>query len=159
MSFTCKLFLLVFIFAVPSGCDTQGQQNDFVDDAELPASGYTATDPLGNVLSEDRDDWRTAPIYLGKIRIDPAYPNPSIGQFVNIPISILEFNSIQGGVVLRAADDNGSLRLLDEILNASQPGSYTLRFTPALIGQTGLIRLFLFDRLGELISYGDLRIN
>jgi len=142
-----------------AACDTQGQQNDFVDDAGLPPSGYTATSALGEIISEDRDDWRTAPIYAGKIRVDPAYPNPSTGQFVTVPVSILEFGGIQGGVVLRAEDNQGTLRLLDEILDANQPGAYIMRFSPTVIGRTGLLRLFVFDRLGELISYGDLRVN
>jgi len=153
-------FIPVFFLSVlVVACDSQGQQDEFVNDAELPPSGYTSTDILGEVLSEDRDDWRTAPLYAGKIRIDPVYPNPSAGQFVTIPVSVLEFGGGQGGVVLRAEDNQGSLRLIDELLHAEQPGAYILRFSPSVLSRTGLIRLFIFDRLGELISYGDLKVN
>jgi hypothetical protein len=154
-----KFIPVVFLAVLVGACDSQGQQNEFVDDAELPPSGDTTTDILGEVLTEDRDDWRTSPIYAGKIRVDPVYPNPSAGQFVTIPVSVLEFGGGQGGVVLRAEDNQGSLRLIDELLDAQQPGAYILRFSPSALGRTGLIRLFIFDRLGELISYGDLKVN
>ncbi len=158
-----RLFLVIFV-GIPlnlllSSCDSQKQQNDFVDDAGLAPSGFTSTDADGIIVSDDEDDWRTAPVYFGKVRIDPAYPNPTFGQFVTVPVSIQEFNSIQGGLVLRADGGDGRLILLAEILNASQPGAYILRFSPAILGRTGLIRLLIFDRLGELVSYGDLRIQ
>ncbi len=154
-----RLSVLLFIALVLLGCDSAKKQNDFVDDASAPPSGYAATTSDGVIVADDKDDWRTAPIYAGKIRIDPIYPNPSAGQFVTLPVTVLEFNAIQGGLVLRAEVGNSGLRLLDEILNAAQPGAYTLRFSPAIIGRTGLVRLLLFDRLGELVSYGDLQIG
>ena len=145
----------IFVF----GCDSQNKQDTFIEDASRVPSGYAATDATGAIISDDKDDWRTAPIFAGKVRFDPAFPNPTIGQFVSLPVFIMEFNSIQGGLVLRADDGQGSLRLLDEILDASQPGGYTLRFSPAVLGRTGLIRLFVTDRLGELVSYGDLSVG
>ena len=151
--------LPALLFGALFGCDTQGRQDDFVDDAGRTPEGYTGTNELGGIVSEDRDDWRTSPIYAGKVRVDPAFPNPSFGPFVTIPVSVLEFDAVQGGIVLRAEDGQGSLRLLDEVLDATQPGAYVLRFSPPLLGRTGLIRLFVFDRLGELISYGDLQIG
>jgi len=154
-----RLSVLLFFALVLLGCDTAKKQDDFIDEASLPPSGYASTTTEGIIISDDKDDWRTAPIYAGKIRIDPIYPNPSAGQFVNLPVTVLEFSAVQGGLVLRADDGNGNLRLLDEILNAVQPGAYTFRFSPAIIGRTGLIRLLLFDRLGELVSYGDLQIG
>ena len=129
------------------------------DDAGLPPDGFAETTADGLVVSDDEDDWRTAPIFFGKIRIDPAYPNPSFGQFITVPVSIQEFNGVQGGIVLRAEDGDGALRLIDELLNTNQPGAYTLRFSPAVLGRAGLVRVFLFDRLGELISYGDVSIR
>ncbi|MBT4603538.1 MAG: hypothetical protein HOC28_10410 [Bacteroidetes Order II. Incertae sedis bacterium] len=78
---------------------------------------------------------------------------------MTIPVTILEFNSIQGGLSLRARDASGNLRTLDDILDSSDPGAYIFRFSPALLARTGLIRLFIFDRLGELVSYGDLMVE
>ncbi len=154
-----RISVALILLTLITGCDSQEQQNDFAEDAGAPPSGFTSTNALGEIISRDDDDWRTAPIYFGKVRIDPAYPNPSSGEFVTVPVSILEFNALQGGLVLRARDSADRLRLLDEINDAGSPGAYILRFGPAILGRTGLVRIFLFDRLGELVSYGDLQIG
>jgi len=142
-----------------TGCDSQEQQDEFVQDAGATPEGFARTDNTGRILQDDENDWRVAPIYGGKVRFDPAYPNPVAGEFVTIPVTILEFNSIQGGLTLRARDASGSLRTLDDILDASDPGAYIFRFSPTLLNRTGLVRVFIFDRLGELVSYGDLMIQ
>ncbi len=149
-------FAVLLLF---SGCDSQKQQNNFVEEANLPPVSFTATDASGVILSQDKDDWRTAPVYFGKVRIDAVYPNPSATEFVTVPVTVLEFNAVQGGLVLRARDSADRLRLLDEIIDASDPGAYIMRFSPALLARTGLVRLFVFDRFGEIVSYGDLQIT
>ncbi len=144
---------------VMAGCDSQEQQDEFVQEAGATPSGFAQTDAAGRIIEDDENDWRVAPIYGGKVRFDPAYPNPVGGDFVTIPVTILEFNSIQGGLALRARDASNNLRTLDDILDASDPGAYIFRFSPALLNRTGLVRIFIFDRLGELVSYGDLMIE
>lgn len=151
--------LFVGITLLLTGCDSQAKQEAFLDEANLPPAGFVQTDASGKVLKEDRDDWRTAPFFQGKIRVDPAFPNPTTGGTVTIPLFVLEFNTMQGRMVLRARDNTGRLLLLDEILDASDPGGYDFRFTPAVLGSTGLHRVFIFDALGELVSYGDLMIQ
>lgn len=150
------LLCLVVLFA---GCDGQRLQEDFADAASRPAEGITRTDEAGRIVSEDEDDWRTAPLFLGKVRVDPAYPNPVSTQFVTIPFVILDFNAIRGGVVLRAFDANRRFIFLDSEEQATQPGSYILSFSPGLLGRKGLHRLYLFDGVGEIISYGDLELQ
>ena len=142
-----------------TACDSQQQQDEFVSSASDTPSGFVRTDSNGAIVDDDKDDWRIAPIYGGKVRLDPPYPNPATVDFVTIPVTILEFNSIQGGLSLRARDASGNLRTLDDILDSSVPGAYIFRFSPALLARTGLIRLFIFDRLGELVSYGDLMVE
>jgi hypothetical protein len=153
------IFLVMIGFASMTGCDSQEQQDEFVQDAGGTPEGFARTDATGRILDDDENDWRVAPIYGGKVRFDPAYPNPVAGSFVTIPVTILEFNSIQGGLTLRARDASGSLRTLDDILDASDPGAYIFRFSPALLNRTGIVRIFIFDRLGELVSYGDVMIQ
>jgi len=153
------VFLTLSAVVILTGCDTQQQQDDFVRDASGTASGFARTDDTGRIIEDDKDDWRIAPVYGGKVRLDPAYPNPATIDFVTVPVTILEFNSIQGGLALRARDASGTLRTLDDILDAGDPGAYIFRFTPALLARTGLVRLYVFDRLGELVSYGDLMIQ
>ena len=153
-----SLFLILAL-TLTAGCDSQQQQDEFVRDAGATPQGFVNTDATGRIINEDKDDWRVAPVYGGKVRFDPAYPNPVSIDFVTIPVTILEFNSIQGGLALRARDASGTLRTLDDILDASDPGAYIFRFSPALLNRTGLVRIFIFDRLGELVSYGDLMIQ
>lgn len=152
------LFLAVLATAL-SACDSQEQQNSFVDDAGLPPRGFARTDDAGRILDDDTDDWRTAPVFAGKVRFDPAYPNPVGAEFVTIPVTVLEFNAIQGGLVVRARDGSGTLRLLDEIPATSQPGAYVFRFSPVILARDGLVRVFIFDSLGELVTYGDLQLG
>lgn len=163
MSITRFRFLPVLVVMMGlssmAGCDSQEQQDEFVQDAGATPEGFAQTDDAGRILDDDQNDWRVAPIYGGKVRFDPAYPNPVVGSFVTIPVTILEFNSIQGGLTLRARDASGSLRTLDDILDTSDPGAYIFRFSPTLLNRTGLVRIFIFDRLGELVSYGDLMIE
>ncbi len=142
-----------------TGCDSQAKQETFVDEANLPPVGFVQTDVSGKVLNEDRDDWRTAPFFQGKIRVDPAFPNPTAGETVTIPVFVLEFNTVQGRLVLRARDNTGRLLLVDEILDASDPGGYDFRFAPAVLGSVGLHRMFIFNALGELVSYGDVMVQ
>jgi len=154
-----RISVLVLVFLTLSSCDSQQQQDDFVQSAGDTPSGFARTDSQGTILDDDKDDWRIAPLYGGKVRLDPAYPNPATIDFVTLPVTVLEFNAIQGGLTLRARDANGVLRTLDDILNASDPGAYIFRFSPAILAKTGLVRLYVFDRIGELVSYGDLMIQ
>lgn len=151
-------WILVAALVVP-GCDSQQDMEEFVAAATREPSGYTRTDRLGSVVSEDADDWRTAPIFIGKVRVDPAWPNPTTGTVVTVPVSVLEFEAVRSGLVLRTRDASGRLSILDEIPDATSPGAYVFQFTPALIGRTGLVRLFVLDRYGELVSYGDLLLE
>jgi len=152
--------LVVLTLLVGSGCDTAEEQNDFEGEAFSLPSGFTRTDKNGNILSEDTDDWRTAPVYLTRVLIDPAFPNPSTpGDFVNIPVRVLDFDSVQGGLELVSFDENGIPRRLDEIRDARDPGAYVFTFNPGLLGVQGLIRVYILDTLGNLVSYGDLFIE
>lgn len=151
--------LVPVIFLLLVGCDTQKAINQFEDEAALPASGITETDQNGVIQRQDDDDWRTSPAFFGKIRVDPAYPNPVPSGVVTVPVSVLEFNAVQGGLVLRARDSSGRLSLVDEIPDASSPGGYIFQFAPAVLARTGLIRVFVLDRIGNLVSYGDLEVG
>ena len=148
--------ILLAVLAL-TGCDTQKAINQFEDEAALTPSGFTSTDRDGVVLSQDDDDWRTSPGFFGKVRVDPAYPNPAPTGLVTVPVSVLEFNAVGGGLILRARDSSGRLVAVDEIPDASDPGGYIFQFTPAILARSGLIRLFVLDRIGNLVSYGDIQ--
>lgn len=134
-------------------------QDDFAAEASRPPSGFTQTDEDGRILADDEDDWRTSPLYRGRVVVDPAYPNPTpIGGFVTIPIRVTAFEAVRAPLSVRAWRE-GRLTTLSVINRAADPGFYTFSFSAALVGATGLQRLFIFDAAGELVSYGDLMIE
>ena len=153
-------FYVAILFC--AGCDTQGAQQDFVEDANALPDGITVVLDAsvgGEICSEDQDDWRTAPVYNGVILVDrPPSPNPASGTLVTIVMKVIQFDRIRGGLVLRAFGPSNDLVLLDSIVDASAPGEYVFQFSPSLLTENGLHRLYIFDTLGELISYGDLEL-
>lgn len=149
----------LFLVVLFAGCDTANQQKTFIEEAEAEPSGFTATDANGGVTSEDSDDWRTSPVYVGRIVVDPAYPNPFTAGVVTIPFRVLQFNEVTGGMYVRAFDGQGRLFAIGEALDTSSPGLYTITINPAQLSTKGLHRLFLQDVFGEVVSYGDLMIN
>lgn len=139
-------------------CDSQNLQEDFIRDADRTPEGFTQTTADGERITEDEDDWRTAPVYLGTVRVDPPFPNPTGADFISLQITISQFNQLRGGMILRARDRQGRFIILDEIPEARDPGAYVFSFTPIELNE-GLQRLFIFDSIGELVSYGDLFVQ
>lgn len=157
-----------------SACDSNDLQEDFRREAEGLPSGITRTDSGGRIVTDatgrpveaDSTDWRTAPAYTGRVRFDPAYPNPTRGELVTIPFIVPFSNALPGGLLLRGFTNTGRFVLLDEEPDAAQTGSWSFVFSPALLSASGdvsaivgLHRLFVFDFQGELVSYGDLRVQ
>src|SRR5690606_4099136 len=135
------------------------QQETFLDEAQAEPSGFTRTDQSGGIEALDGDDWRTSPLFTGRVIVDPAYPNPTNGGIVTLPFRILQPNEVAGGVYVRAFDADGNVIALGEQIETSGPGLYVVTINPALLGPTGLHRLFVTDVFGDLISYGDLDVR
>ncbi len=155
-----KESLACVLLVVWASCDTQDLQHEFEAQAFAPAAGYTQTTETGETISTDEDDWRTAPAYQTRIEIDPAFPNPpGTSAVVTVPVKVRDFDAVQGGLELVHFDSNRIARRLDNIRSARSPGAYVFKFTPSLIGKTGLVRVFVVDPLGELVSYGDLQLG
>ncbi|MEX2399549.1 MAG: hypothetical protein WD423_02175 [Rhodothermales bacterium] len=142
-----------------SGCDAHEQQDAFAEEASRPPENITRVSESGEVLEVDEDDWRTAPLYRGEILVDPAEPNPvATGGFVAIRVSVTVFNAVQAPLRVETLRDN-RLRTLDVIDQASDPGAYVFSFPASEIGSRGLHRIFVFDGVGELVSYGDVMVE
>lgn len=156
-----KLVVVLLAMVIASGCDTMGEQDKFANDASASPSGFARTEDGTEILDDDLDDWRTAPLYAGKVSIRPAFPNPvELGDFATVPFSVTAFNSVRAPVQLKARrEGDGALITLESIDHAGDPGSYAFTFSAARLGRTGLHRLFIFDAAGELMSYGDLMVQ
>ncbi len=141
-------------------CDAGEDQDAFENEAFSDPVGFTQTSENGEIQSIDDNDWRLSPVYSGRIVIDPAFPNPvSPGESVAIPVRIRLSNSVQGGLEATSYDTNGIPRRLDRIPNANETGSYVFRFMPSILGMKGLIRVFIVDTRGRMVSYGDIYVN
>ena len=141
------------------GCDSQEQQDQFAREASAPPSGITETTPDGDVVAEDADDWRTSPAFRGVLNVEPAFPNPVGGGDVYVHVRITQFDRLPNGLALRAYRGD-TFPILGVPVTQVDPGIHVLRFNPGELVTTGLHRVFLFDHPGgELISYGDIRIE
>ncbi len=155
--------IFLWIFLCCSACDNQGAQSDFVEEASLPPGGITRildNDFGGTVCSEDPDDWRISPVYASVVFVEQAsFPNPISGSSVGtILLRVLQLDRVQGGFVLNAFGQGNTPIELGRILDASSPGTYELQYAPSLLVENGLHRLFIFDSLGELVTYGDVEL-
>jgi hypothetical protein len=165
--------LAAFVMVVLTACDSNALQEAYRIEAEQPPHGITRTDDGGRILMEagrpievDSTDWQTSPAYAGRVRFDPAYPNPTSGELVTVPFVIPFSNAIPGGLLIRGFSNTGRFVLLDEVIEASQTGAWSFVFSPSLLSASGdigsiqgLHRLFVFDFSGELVSYGDLLVE
>lgn len=151
------VLLLAFLLA---GCDTAEQQRDFEEAARSAPSGFTRTDANGRVLEADDDDWRTAPAYASRLLVSPAWPNPVQDGPVTVPFSVYEFDAFPGGLEIGSFDETGRFTQLDAVPQADDAGGFEFIFNPAVLGRrTGsLIRLYVVDARGVIISYGDLQL-
>ncbi len=141
-------------------CDSAEMQNVFEAAAFATPDGITRTDENGEVVSTDADDWRVSPAYMGRVHIDPAFPNPAgQGDNITVPVQVRQFGAVRGTLALVSYDSYRIARRLDEIRNARDPGAYVLSFPARLLQVEGLLRLYIVDNGGGLVSYGDVLIE
>ena len=151
---------LCLLVALSWGCDLGEEQDTFAEDAARPPSGITRVDAEGKVLSQDEDDWRTAPVYVGEVRVEPAEPNPATaGGFVSIRVTVTLFNAVRSPLRLKVRRNDGLLETIGTIDRAADPGAYAFYVPTDQIGPRGLHRVFVFDGVGEIVSYGDVMVQ
>jgi len=161
-----RLLWIPFVLIVVA-CSRNSAQDKFEADARKAPSGITRTDNAGRILSTDPDDWRIGPMFQGFVDISvPAYPNPSQNQRVAIDLIISGLESVNGiEVYTRTA--LGEPLFLYEIPDRPVPiGVSQIFFDPISLSPfrtyndaIGLHRIFIYDRNGNLISYGDVQIE
>ncbi|MCS7082572.1 MAG: hypothetical protein N2561_09355 [Bacteroidetes bacterium] len=144
----------------------EAAQDAFVRQAWEAPRGFTRTDPTGRVLEEDLDDWRTAPLFRGILLIHPPYPNPTRGEDLRLPVEVLAFSGLSGGLEGWAADLQGRPVRLFRHGQFAGPGLYTIRFSLAVLAPNlnwaslrGLHRVRIFDEQGRMVTYGDVMLE
>ncbi len=155
------------IVLLMAACTRNSAQDKFESDARRAPSGITRTDASGRILSNDPDDWRIGPMFQGFVDISvPAYPNPSRNQRITIDLIISGLESVNGiEVYTRTAV--GEPLFLYEIPDRPIPiGLSQIFFDPISLSPfrtyddaIGIHRIYIYDRNGNLISYGDVEIE
>lgn len=148
------------VFAWGAGCDTQSRQDDFEDQAFGPPSGFVRTQNGTDIVAEDEDDWRPAPLFETNVSITPAHPNPvARSGSVSIPVRIEGLSP--GRLYLHARDASGRLRWGTPlgVIDHGGKGLHSFNFNAAQLAQRGLQRLFILDDASALVSYGDVMVE
>ena len=155
-----------------AGCDSAQEQDRFADAASIRPEGFTQTSTTGEILSEDPDDWRQAPLFAGQFYVsDPAFPNPAtFGADGIVTVSVqVQFDDVfPGGLRVSARTPpsasypNGRFVSGIEVRpEAQRAGSYSFQLPTSTLanGSRGLARVLLLTANGEIVSYGDVLIQ
>lgn len=162
--------LLISLLFLATGCGQDDDQREFENEAFQLPEGITETSGNGEIISEDPDDWRTAPFFAGLVFVDPAFPNPvSIGDQLSLNIDVAGIDAISGLTVAVLIEDaaNAQFRSLYSInQNPLPPGLTSININPVELGRfnspesaRGIHRIIIFDNRQNIISYGDVRVE
>ena len=168
-----QLCLVVAVLGI-CACDSANLQRDFEAEAGETPHGITRTDSGGRLILDadgtpvevDSTDWQAGPLFIGSVRFDPAYPNPTSRELITLPFVVPFSSGLAGGLIVRGFTNTGRFVLLDEVPEADQTGAWTFIINPSLLSAAGdlgsvrgIHRLFVFDLQGRLATYGDIRIE
>lgn len=162
-----KIILLSILVCALAGCDRNSAQEEFEREAFAAPNNFTRTDASGNILQNDPDDWRIAPLFQGFVEINaPAYPNPSIGQRFTIELLITGLEAVSGLEIYTRDQVGRPFILYNDNRRPLPPGLLDIYLEPAWLTPSrvyseaiGLHRIFIYDGNGNMITYGDLKVE
>lgn len=165
--FLKTIILPALVVLVLLGCKRDASQDSFEREAFRTPENFTRTDSNGKILQNDPDDWRIAPMFQGIVDImNPAYPNPSTGARFTIELMVSGFDAING-LEVYARDLRGLPYIIyQDTRRPLPPGIIDLFIEPSWLAASrvyseaiGLNRIFIYDAMGNLITYGDLQVD
>ncbi len=160
-------FVFLFIFFA-AACSQSGDQREFERQAFQLPDGITQTNGSGEIVNDnvDPDDWRIAPFFQGLVIVDPAFPNPVLtSDRLNLQIQITGVDAVSGIRIFALYNINQLSRpLYDDLRSPLPPGLVSVSLNPHDIAQTpenplGKFRIIVEDRNGNIITYGDVKIE
>ncbi len=165
-----RIFMLSLAFCLAiSACDDRSAQDAFEREANQAATGISRTDATGRVIQSDPDDWRIAPFFQGFLEIQAVpYPNPSTGGRFTMELWITGVDAVQGLEIYtpHSTQPGTLLFVYEEPTVPLQTGVLTVEIEPSSLSPLrdyatarGLHRILVFDRNGNLITYGDLQVD
>lgn len=164
-AFIAVLYLLM-LFAV-QGCTQNDDQQEFEREAFNRPENFTETRDNGEIVDgkEDPDDWRISPFYQGTLSIDPPFPNPVLStERVTLILLVTGVDAVNGFRVFVLYDETNYVPIYEEFRSPLPPGVNTVTLDARSIARfeenpEGLYRLIIEDLRGNVISYGDVKIN
>jgi hypothetical protein len=172
-AFSCKKlskhhFIILFLaFTVIITCKRDSAQEQFEREAFAQPENITRTDANANILSNDPDDWRIAPLFQSFVEINaPAYANPSIGLRFTIEILITGLEAVSGLEIYTRDNFGRPYIIYTDNRRPLPPGIIDIYIDPTWLTPTriysnaiGLHRIFIYDYSGNMITYGDLLVE
>ena len=158
---------VLLLLALRAGCSRDSDQENFERQAFSTPENITRTSATGEVLQNDPDDWRIAPMFQGFVDIiQPPFPNPSSGQRFTLEILITGLESIFGLEVYTRNSFGRPVMIFSDSRRPLPPGILDINIEPAWLstsgsysGAIGLHRIFIYDGSGNMITYGDLEVQ
>lgn len=159
-------FLILSMLLVGCNSANDDQRRFELNSFEEP-TGFTRTDFSGRISSMDENDWRIAPLFGGLINVfNPAFPNPVGNQSFRIDLDVISIDAVNG-LIIYTRDETGFNRTIYTHPSAPLPTGIVSVFIPARIldntgiftNARGLHRIWLYDRSGRLITYGDIQVE
>jgi len=162
--------MMMLLILVLSSCSQNDDQREFEQQAFQLPENITETSESGEIISEDPDDWRTAPFFQGLVFVNPPFPNPVLTSNqlqINVEITGIEAVSGLSVIVLIEGGINGEFRpIYTDTQSPMPPGLTTININPVQLGRfntvesaRGLHRLILVDGRENVISYGDVLVE
>ena len=166
----CKknLFLLPLCFLLLiTACSQSDDQREFEQQAFSTPEGFTETKSNGEIVEgrADPDDWRVSPFYRGLIDVFPPYPNPVLtNERVTFEVSVAGIDAVDGFRVYAFYRGSSLFPLFPEFQRPLPPGLLSISLNPLDIAEIrenpqGLYRIIVLDAEGNVITYGDIRVD
>jgi hypothetical protein len=160
------IWYLMILSLVP-GCTQNDDQQEFERDAFSLAGNFTETLDNGEIVEgkEDPDDWRVSPFYQGTIEIYPPYPNPVLStERLIMELLVRGIDALNGFRIYILYNESNYVQIPPEFNSPIPPGLTTVTLDARSIARfeenpEGLYRLIIEDLRGNVISYGDVKIN
>lgn len=161
------LFMFTMVF---TSCGQNDDQRAFEEQAFSLAENITETDPSGKIVTEDPDDWRTAPFFQGLVFVNPAFPNPVlVSDRLDINVEITGIEAVSGLRVVVLLESGPTIEFKPLYTSSEQPlppGLTVASINPVELGRfntvesaRGIHRIILLDNRENVISYGDVRVE
>lgn len=154
--------------------------DDPLDDCSFydhPVENYTQININRKISIKDDNDWRVSPRFAGDVTAEPAFPNPSSGYEITVPVTVFyNGHGMLSNIGVIGQDNAGRWVNLQVGLTGENttpdPGYYELKIDLRKLSSNGnlsdvlgLKRIYVInsyldtDLCKSLISYGDIQIT